>query len=352
MKLSFKKPEVVSENKPIDYITKETILSHCSQEELFERYSGEQISNEMFCSKLRVDNKPGCKFTYSKSNILYHVDYARGQYLDVFDYVSLLFNISFIEALRQIGHDYAIINNNNIERIPVIPEKCDEVKKASKDKAKIVFSNRDWSNVDAEYWGRYKIPSKLLNKFNVVPVQYAWINDVLWYSNNTKDPCYAYGFRNNQEIKLYRPMGLKYTKWRNNSDSVQGFEQLDFKSDYIVITKSLKDVIVLNMMGVESVAVQGEGQVISKGTMDILKEKYSKIYVLFDNDKAGKIGMVKHRQEYDFVECIMFPLSLCKDASDIIEKATDEKILSVKKAIKQKGNFKEIIKILSYVKKK
>jgi len=351
MKLSFKQPGVISESRPKDYITKETILNHVSQEEMFERYSGEPISNEMFCSKLRIDKSPGCRLHYSRANILYHVDYSKGEYLDVFSYVSSMFNIGFVDTLKHIGHDYGLINNYSIERLPVVPESAEYVKKASKERSKIDFEKRDWSVTDANYWGKYKISSEVLELFNVVPVKNAWINDSIWYTNNISDPCYAYGFRNNQEIKLYKPIGLKSTKWRNNSDSVQGFEQLKFKSNYVVITKSLKDVMVLYMMGVEAVAVQSEGQVISKGTMDILKEKYKYIYVIFDNDRSGMRGMVKHVQEYDFVQCMMFPTDLGKDASDIIEVFSDEIVNKIKNKIKEGSSFFGIIKTLRDVKR-
>ena len=105
MKLSFE--ELKSESSPPDFITKNKILDHVSQEEMFEKYSGETISNEQFCSKLRIDNKPGCNWKYSESGVLYHVDWAKGEWLDVFQASSSLSEIvlqelEFLEASRSL----------------------------------------------------------------------------------------------------------------------------------------------------------------------------------------------------------------------------------------------------------
>ncbi len=193
MKLSFE--ELKSESSPPDFITKDKILEHVSQEEMFEKYSGETISNEQFCSRLRIDNKPGCNWKYSESGVLYHVDWAKGEWLDVFSYVMAMFNISFIDAIKQIGHDYGLINNNSIDRTPVVPKACERFKEVSKSYAEIQFTRRDWNKFDAEYWSKYHITSDDLHKFNVVPVLTAWINRNIWYMRSPTDPCYAYGFR-------------------------------------------------------------------------------------------------------------------------------------------------------------
>lgn len=327
MELSFE--NLQSENRPRDYITKEKILENYSQEELFERYSGEQISNESFCSKLRVDNKPGCNWKYSESGTLYHVDWAKGEYLDVFDYVGKMFNTSFIDSLKQIGHDCGIINNMDIQREPVVPKASEKVKEASKQMAKIIFERRDWSQEDADYWSSYHITSKTLSNHNVVPVKNAWINDNLWYVNTPKDPCYAYGFRNCSQIKLYRPLTLNSSlKWRNNSDAAQGWEymfkkHMHKKLNPLVITKSLKDVMVLNSLGIQSIAPQGEGYLMDEDWIELLRPMFDDIYVLFDNDLAGVKGMQKYKNTYG-IKPLMFPRYLGKDASDIVKKLNKE----------------------------
>ncbi len=314
MKLSFE--ELKSESSPPDFITKDKILEHVSQEEMFEKYSGETISNEQFCSRLRIDNKPGCNWKYSESGVLYHVDWAKGEWLDVFSYVMAMFNISFVDSIKQIGHDYGLINNNSIDRVPIVPKACESVLKESKEKAKISVELREWNKTDAKYWGQYNISSKTLEYFNIAPVRVAWISDRIWYMHTDYDPCYAYWFPDG--LKLYRPINAFGDKWRNSSSLAQGWTQaIESKSKTLIITKSLKDVACLYEMGLTAIAPQSEGKLFNEDWMDILREKFDDIYVLFDNDLAGVAGAKKYRD----IGClpIIWERKYGKDTSDVVE---------------------------------
>ena len=174
---------------------------------------------------------------------------------------------------------------------------------------------REWSKEDSDYWTKYFIDSKTLEYFNVAPVKHAWINGSIWYLNNTYEPCYAYWFPDG--LKLYRPLNKYGNKWRNSSSLAQGWTQaMESDSDTLIITKSLKDVIVLYRLGFTSIAPQSEGKLLDEDWMDILRDKFDKIYVLFDSDLAGVAGAKKYRD----VGClpIIWERRYGKDTSDVI----------------------------------
>ena len=342
MELSFE--NLNSENKPRKLLTKDDILNHCSQEELFEKYANQPISNEMFCSSLRDDRNPGCRFHYSKNGVLYHVDYALGEYLDVFGYIGKKYTASFVEVINLIGADYALISNKPIDRIPLVIEASERVKEASKERVPITITEREWGTVDSLYWSNYFIGKDVFEYFDAQCVENAWIGDSLYYMNDKENPCYAY--RNLDGMKLYQPKtNNKGNKWRNNSSLALGWRQeMHSDSKTLVITKSLKDIMVLYKFGVTSVSPQGEGMVFKESWMNLLREKFENIYILMDNDMAGMRSMIKYRQAYPFIECLMYPKELGKDTSDVVEKMSVEQASVYYKLINSKYyTFKEIV---------
>jgi len=343
MNLSFRQEGVVSENRPKEFLTKDKILSHVSQEQIFEKYSGMQISNEMFCSKLRVDNSPGCRFNYGKTGILYHVDYSLGEYLDCFDYVGKMFQLNFIEAMNHIGADFGLLSSNVIDRVPVVPERCEAVKKASKERVPIVITEREWDDHDEIYWGSIFVSKEIFFYFDSALVEAAWIGDNLFYTYVTSNPCYAY--RNIDGLKLYQPLTRdKGKKFRNNSSMALGWRQMmESTSKTLVITKSLKDVMVMYRFGVTAVAPQGEGMLFKESWMEIIREKFDNIYILMDNDSAGMRSMVKYRQAYPYIQCMMYPKELCKDTAEFVEKLDNNQAEVVYQRIEKGLTFKEII---------
>lgn len=57
--------------------------------------------------------------------------------------------------------------------------------------------------------------------------------------------------------------------------------------DWIVVTKSLKDVMVLYEYGITAIAPCSENEFLTQAQYDRLKKKYKQIYLFYDNDKPG-----------------------------------------------------------------
>lgn len=61
--------------------------------------------------------------------------------------------------------------------------------------------------------------------------------------------------------------------------------------DYIVITKSLKDVMCLYEFGIPAIAPCSENLFLTESQYEKIKKKFKRILVLYDNDRPGMSAM-------------------------------------------------------------
>lgn len=185
------------------------------------------------------------------------------------------------------------------------------------------YQIRNWNNLDAQYWSSYKISSKLLQKYNVQPLEYFVMSKtedseetVLKF---TKPYVYGY-FREDGELyKIYMPKNedKKFIKVQNY---IQGSDQLTKKAKYLIILSSLKDLLAFLQLGIsniEAIAPDSENSMIPRDQMKKFKDIYEKVIVLFDNDEPGNKAMIKYKERYDLN---YINLNLEKDLSDSVKK--------------------------------
>ncbi|MFW5890995.1 MAG: hypothetical protein ACOCUI_02150 [bacterium] len=238
-------------------------------------------------SPLREDKHPSFGiFKSSKTGQLLFKDQSTGESGNCVKFVQLLYNLdTYNQALKQIWEEVIIKRHfRKSKKGQFIASSKFESKKT------ILIKRRNWTSYDDEYWKQYKIDRKTLNKFNVHPIESFWVNDIKSNLTNSKNcPMYAYKVFN--AFKIYRPMSkIKADKWRSNCTKydIQGWEQLPEKGDVVVITKSLKDVMVLSRFKILSVAPHSEVSVVPSEVIYELKKKFKKVIVLYDNDITGK----------------------------------------------------------------
>lgn len=183
---------------------------------------------------------------------------------------------------------------------------------------------------DLDYWAQFSITEKDLKLFEVSSLDYYVEKengfDVRIVKASIDNPIYCYKIYN--KFKFYRPLsGDKFTKWRTNcsNSDIQGFAQLKFNSDTLIVTKSLKDVIVLNKMGFEAISPGNEGSFLSDKAIRTIKSKYSKVILLYDNDKAGLKATRKLFKKYNFDFRFISRKLNAKDVSDLVKEIGYEK---------------------------
>ena len=307
-------------------LSKELILSHLTEEQIFGFYLGSEIrSKRLFRSKLRNDKNPTCSMYRNKSNTLIYKDFATNEHLDCINYVMALFRCNFYDALKIIANDFGIIKNSNLHknRGKIISK---DFKIEEKEFSKIQVEIQDFSEAELKWWNKYGITQETLKRFNVYSCKHVWLNDNLMLKSQQNFPLFGYyggKYQGNELWRIYMPKtknGFKFMgNWPNKK--IQGFDQLPKKGGkLLVITKSLKDAMVLDSLGIPSIAPCSETQFISNTILEELKLKFENIVVLYDNDLPGIKNMNKFRKQHKELIYTWIPRHTgAKDISDFFK---------------------------------
>ena len=262
------------------YITKQDILNVASDFSIYSLVVDVKL-NKAMKSPFRQEKKGSFSIRVNKSNgSIYWIDYTTGEYGDCFSFIMKYYNLSFKDCIEYLAGVYGIKKNSK-SYVPVINKRRETVIVKSID-IKIVVKN----NPTFDYFKQYGIKPETLIKYNTREVQQVWYDDNLQFIFTDKFPIYAYVIQD--KFRLYRPLS-KDCKWLGNlnHNCVFGLAQLEYKSELLIITKSMKDVMLLHELGYESIAPASEGTLINADIMIKLFVRYKYIYILFDNDEPG-----------------------------------------------------------------
>jgi DNA primase len=134
-----------------------------------------------------------------------------------------------------------------------------------------------------------------------------------------------YAYQVFDKFQIYSPKANRKNKFRNSTTifDIHGLEQLPKYGRLLIITKSKKDVMVLDRLGYNAIAPCGENTPIPSSIIQNLKERFNKIIILYDNDEPGMNGAKKLANEYN-LEYIYIPIDYntmfkIKDISDYIK---------------------------------
>jgi hypothetical protein len=361
-------------------ITKDFILNHVTQEEIFSHYCNIPILvieecinfNRLTSSPFRYDSHASVGFRYGTTGKLKMKDFGGSFWGDCFDAVAKVLNTTyklklnvvhkedFLIILHHIAVEFNLTNGISEDRLNI----NQSLYKIKSQQTIIEIELREYgSKADYNYWIRryHNILSyEYLYSENIYPVERYWINpeespDAKYYFTN-KDPCYAYydGRLNNIPLfRLYFPARSKdyntnMPKFISNSQSLQCLNTFkpDASYDKIVITKSRKDAIIIKRLlkeidsdilffkGLSNIAVIAYPQENYKLSYDAfqwligkLKSKdVSDILVFLDFDKTGiKTALYTYYEygiPYVFLTNGIFGLPNygSKDISDYLEK--------------------------------
>lgn len=284
-----------------------------------EHYLGVRIQTKLFKSPLRSDRNPTCSFYRDRRGRLIMKDWSGAFSGDCFSVVMEKFQCSYYMALQIIANDFGIIHRPNLKKNK---PKMDYsgIKIEERKPATIKVQTREFTQEELNWWLKYGINTSTLKKFKVYPIDNVWLNDNLFYSNITDQPVFGYygGIRNNIETwRIYFTTRRKYRFISNWSGTqIQGLQSLTRKSDFLVITKSLKDVMVLYEYGITAIAPCSENLFVTETQYNKLKERYKHIYLLYDADLPGVRASKKIKKNFPDVKILLLPWGTAKDISD------------------------------------
>ncbi len=313
-------------------ITKEDILKHVTQEDVFSYYLKDDASNlGVFHSPLRDDNIPSFALYFHRDerNVIMFRDFATNDTGDFVVLVMKMFNVNYPEALKKIAFDLGLSALNvDLQKATV-----NYTRIVTKEKVELGIKLRPWFLRDREYWTAFGITKATLEKFRVYPISHVFYNDVA-----VKVHDYAYCYVEDKDgvisYKIYQPYEAKQRKWINNANySVhQGYTQLPPKGWLLIITKSLKDVMSLHdCLGVSAIGLQSESVMMKDSVMDEYKSRFNKVICLFDNDQAGKKLSVSFTEKYNVPHFFVPELPNVTDFSDLVKGIGKEDAIQIVK---------------------
>lgn len=262
-------------------LSAEYILKQYSQEQIMEHYLGVPIKlRTRFLSPLREDNNPTCGFFYTKEGVLIFKDFGGFFSGGCFKVVMHMYSCDFYEALEIIANDFGLIDGVRVER-----KDYPHYIAFNRPTTTIEIQRRPFNEEDREFWTAFGISKKTLLYFHVPPVQRVWLNGRVIYSYKEGDPAYAYDFGEGR-FKVYFPK-RNTSRFICNCSIVQGYQVDRDLSQGVVITKSMKDVMVLHEFGIPAVAPQSETVYPEEDWVKGLQQECKYVVSLYDFDRAG-----------------------------------------------------------------
>lgn len=301
-------------------ITYSEVFKHINQLEVWQDILGYVRVGQLVSNPFRFDSNPGC-YLREAQGVLLFTDFAYPEFstYTCVHAVAKLKDVELSTAASIIMAKYkynAPINfTTNCVSSNVIKKETStsniHFDPYTDENGKACFIQQD-----KDYWSKRFITSSQLNKHNVYSVKCLYLNESQIFSVK---PTYAYYFPENGRMKVYSPFDTKH-KWVSNTTKDDIWCSNIFPLfDVAIITKSLKDLMVLeNVVDVEIYAFQNEGMI--PNTINWLNN-YKHVYILYDNDAPGIYASKKLKEQLSNSSSIQFdPTTNCKDADDYVIK--------------------------------
>lgn len=300
-----------------DTITYDLLLQYTSEYDIFSYYLGIKFKlGQLIKSPLRIkDKNPSFNIFYSRLNDkLMFKDFGNGSSGDVISFVKLLRNLSSRKETLKYVYEEIIEYKIKPSTKGIVINSL----KKDKEYKDITVKRAKFNPADLSYWEDFNITEDILNTYKVNHITYAWINEVLTWTYNKTNPLYSYRIYN--RFKLYKPLS-KNGKFLTNCRPIdmQGFEQLPNKGQNLIITKSLKDVMVLYSLGYTAMAPHSESCYIDKKIIENINKRFKNIYLFYDNDAIGQEWSDKLSKEYNYHNIHIPETYNQKDISDFIK---------------------------------
>jgi hypothetical protein len=307
------------------YLSPENILKCVSGLDIFKFYNPNiKDTTKNFCSDLREDKTPSCRIQLWGGAYLYK-DFTTGEVYTCFSYIEKKFGVDFRTALEIINRDLNLNLDTSLKGNIKIRMSSGYVSPVNaKNRRKVItVEERNWKNIDRELWFKYGITLETLKHFDVYPISRFTVDGI---TTNCTLISPAYVYKIFKGFKIYRPMEKeKSRKWRSNTKKyeIQGWKQLPQNDDLLILTSSLKDVMVLYEMGYNAIALQSEMEIPNVDMIKALKERFKFIVIFYNNDfdkseNWGQKTALKICEKYGTYNIFIPSVYKSTDPSDLV----------------------------------
>lgn len=289
--------------EPAISITTKYILSKLSEEQIFFYYFGPFSLNKAYPSKFGKDSRPSTGFYINRYGHIIYNDFRTSEKLNCFEFVAKLHNLRFNEALQLICNDFGLVKSKNIKPLAQhIIEEGVSFDRELKKETIIQVIPKQWQPSQLKYWEQYEIGLDELRKEDIYPVGSLFINKMEW--KNLDNLCFAYAVKEKvgKEVKTYLKIYQPYSvdrKWISNVPLTVpfGLYNLRYGSDHIIITKAMKDMLVLRKLFTSVIGTQNESRSALHQYTAHLKWNFNRRTIIWDADDTGVENCKKFNDE-------------------------------------------------------
>lgn len=321
-------------------ITLAEIESKISEGELLQYYLDIKEVPCVIKSPLREDKRASFGI-YSLDGIhIYYTDFSTKDTGSTYQLLSKMWGLTFSQTLEKIYHE--LVKHDKTINVSAIQKPKINVYSSLENNTNLEVKIRDWKDYDIEYWKSYGVPLEWLEWAEVYPISFKIVtkNGRRYVFPAEK---YAYAFvehkENNVTLKIYQPFSTTH-KWANKHDRsvVSLWTKIPQTGDKVVICSSLKDALCLSAnTKIPALAIQGEGYGMSDTAIAELRKRFSKQYIILDNDKAGLSDAVKLAERTGFTNLVIPSFEGGKDLSDYFKLFGKSRFVELIKSLFQNG---------------
>lgn len=275
-------------------LTPEQILQKITQEQIFEWILKAPFNfGERYCSPLREDKNPDCRFEERPDGAIVFVDFGERlltghTHRSCFGMVMDAYNVTMSGAIRIICQHFGL--STNVQDYGEVSKVVYDRKENIKTETTLNYDKKEFTKSDVIFWSQFLIRPEHLIEDNSFSVARFSIRNHKGYRVITPyKHCYVFDFID--KMKIYQPYSEKY-KWITNcdEDNIGNFDNLPPTGRELIIQKSYKDHRILRnlILGLNVIWLQNEGCVPSMDILKNLVERFEYITIFYDNDEDGR----------------------------------------------------------------
>lgn len=303
------------------------ILSKVTEFDILSHYFGINSIPCVINSPLRADKSPSFGVYTINGKKMYWRDLANGEGGGTWDLLGRYWGLSYYNTLLKLREEVSNITSRVGE---VVVARQSEKKRILKEGTSLEVKIREFKEHDLMYWESYGISLPWLKYAEIYPISHIIITKG-GKSRLMGAEKYAYVYIERKDsrvtYKIYQPFSDRW-KWINNHDSSVWdlWSKIPQTGDNLIITSSRKDALCIwENCNIPSVSLQAESYLPKPHIIQELKNRYKKIWVLYDNDFKSDVN---HGRELGSLMAITFNLMQIeipqifesKDTSDLANK--------------------------------
>ncbi len=211
--------------------------------------------------------------------------------------------------------------------------------------AHITAYGRDWDECDQRYWSKYGIGPKEAKEGALMTVGSARVvtgkrPDGYTIRHFDSSPLYAWWFQDGIEAryKLYRPLHHERAfRFISNSkrEDIYGLKQFQKNKPGILVGGQKDALVSRHMWECNAASFNSEGMLPDENMVMAIMMRCSKLFILYDSDKAGRTNQARIVQQYPFITPLSFDHPLVKDPADLMEHRSDGSVMDIIEKIRR-----------------